>query len=106
MVRQATATAVSASISTPVWPDDFYARSNLDAGEFRVGFKIDGDLGQRERMAKRNKLVGAFGGHDAGDACGREHIAFLGIAFAHDLERGALHDDAAFGQRLTFGGGF
>ena len=36
--------------------------------------------------------------HDAGDAGDAEHVAFLGVALADDVERLSLHDHFALGD--------
>lgn len=72
-----------------------------------VGFddlKIDGGLIQAQGMAEGNQLAGFFGGHDAGDSGGVEHLAFGGVACGEDLQSLRLHDDEAFGSGLAQGG--
>src|SRR5205823_1989203 len=54
----------------------------------------------------RDEFMGALGRLDAGDPSGAQHIAFFGIALAHDRERLRLHDDAAFGDGDPLGRGF
>ena len=56
-------------------------------GQRRVRLDVDRDLGERQRMAERDQLVRALGRHDAGDAGGAEHVALLGVAVEHDVER-------------------
>ena len=86
-VRQATETAVSASISTPVGPTLARLGAHAEAGQRVVGRDVDADLGQRQRMAERDQFVGALGRHDAGDARGAEDVALLGVAGEDQLER-------------------
>ena len=87
MVRQATDTAVSASISTPVWPETLTRAVTLMPGSLASGVSVDLDLGNGERMAQRDQFMRALGGHDAGNAGGAEHIALFRVAFADDVER-------------------
>src|SRR5262249_58322954 len=54
-------------------------------------------------MAQRNQIVRAFSSHDAGYSGGAYDVAFLGVAFAHDVERRLVHDDATLGGRDAFG---
>ena len=56
--------------------------ADAKAGEVVVGVDVDGDLGERQRVAERDQLVGALGRHDAGDARGADHVALLGVAGA------------------------
>src|SRR5262245_24635800 len=58
-----------------------------EAGELAVGLDLDLDLGQRQRMAERNKFMRALGGKDAGDPRRAEHVALLGVAREHRLQR-------------------
>ena len=57
-------------------------------------------------MAKRDELMRALGGHDAGDAGGAEHVAFLRIACKHKVERFRRHHHAALGDSDALGRGF
>ena len=98
MVRHATETAVSASISTPVWPVTLTVACTTKAGQGVLGLDVDRDLGDRQRMAERDQLVRALGRHDAGDARGAEHVAFHRVAGEHQIERLLAHDDPAFGD--------
>ena len=61
--------------------------------------EIDGRLGDGQRMAQRDQLVRALGGHDAGDARGREHVALLGFALLDQRQRCRRHRDEAFRAR-------
>ncbi len=76
------------------------------AGQLVVGRYLHLNLGDRQRMAKRNKLMRLFGRHDPRDAAGAQHVAFLGIAAEHKIERFGRHDHTAFGGRDAFGGVF
>ena len=105
MVRQATETAVSASISTPVWPATFTSAVTRMPGGIARGLEVDGRLGDGERMAERDQLVGLLGGHDAGDAGGGQHVALLGLALLDQRQRRRRHGDEAFGARGALGGG-
>jgi len=82
---------------------DLHPCPYFDARQFRVGREIDLDLRDRKRMAERDQVVSAFGRHDAGDAGGAEHVALFRIAFAHDVERGRLHQNAPPGQSFPLG---
>ena len=66
---------------------------------FRHADEIDDDRGQSERMAERDQLRRAFGGHDAGEPCHREHIALCDVAQTDAFERFAAHHDAGGGGR-------
>src|SRR4029079_18986171 len=50
-------------------------------------------------MASRDEAVRAFGGHDAGEARGAQHVAFHRIALEDDIERFFTHQHAPFGNR-------
>src|SRR3989440_161719 len=76
------------------------------ARELVVGRDVDLDFGERERVAERDQLVRLLRRHDAGDACGTKHVALLGIAFEHEIERLTRHQHAALGHRDAFGGSF
>ena len=54
-------------------------------------------------MAERDQLMRALGRHDAGDAGGAEHVALLGVALEHEIERLLRHHDAALGDRDALG---
>src|ERR1700694_463850 len=54
--------------------------ANDQAGQVAIGLDLDLHLGERERMAERDQLMGALGGEDAGNARLAEHVALPGIA--------------------------
>ena len=56
-------------------------------------------------MAERDQLVRLLRRHDAGDAGGAEHVAFLGVAREHEVERLCGHHHAAFGHGDALGRG-
>ena len=105
MVRQATDTAVSASISTPVWPVTFAVARTVRPGSLRSGAMSTAILESAQRMAERDQLVRLLGRHDAGDPRGAEHVALLGVAREHEVERLWRHHDAAFGDGDALGRG-
>ena len=83
--------------------DGLYRGGAGDAGHAggRVdgaGLKLDGDTGQRQRVAQGNEVAGFFGGHDAGDAGNAEHVAFFGGARLNDGQCGGQHFNAAAGN--------
>src|SRR5262245_30562619 len=61
---------------------------------FRVD--INFDLAQRQRMAQRDEAVGTFGGHNAGEPGGAEHVTFHRIALKDEIERFLPHKDTPF----------
>ena len=83
--RPATATAVSASISTPVRSAVLAVAviSTRVVGEVQV----DGDAVQGDRVAERDEVRGALGAHDAGEPGDGERVA-LGQAVAGAAGRG------------------
>ena len=85
---------------------DLHGGAHDAAGQLLVGHNIHGDFRQRQRMAQRDQIRGAFRRHDAGDARGSQHVALLGIAGNDQIERRLAHDDAAFRDRYTLGGRF
>src|SRR5262249_58101104 len=78
-----------------------WIRSYVDTALVRLD--CDRDLGPCERAAERDQLVGLFAGENAGDARGAEHVALLGVALEHQIERRWRHHDAAFGDRDPLG---
>ena len=78
---------------------DLDPRGHGNARQLRVGYGVDLDLSEQQRVAERDQFVGALGRHDAGNAGGAEHVALLGVAAAYDLERFRLHQHTAFGDR-------
>jgi hypothetical protein len=58
-----------------------------------VGLDFDFGFADRQRMAERDQFGGFLRRHDAGDARRTEHVALLGVARKHEVERLALHDD-------------
>ncbi len=97
MVRQATLTAVNASISTPVGPRHPDIGGHADPGGSGGRHQLHGDLADGQRMAQRDQLVRPLGGHDAGDAGDRQDIALLGLALLDQRERLGGHGDEALG---------
>ena len=83
-VRQATETAVSASISTPVTALVRTSDATRKPGSSSSISILHLDLGQRQRMAERDQLGGALGRHDAGELGGLDHRA-LGRGPGADL---------------------
>src|SRR5439155_27024997 len=63
-------------------------------------------LRKRKRMAERDQLVRTLGRHDAGKPRRAEHVALLGVALEHEVERRLRHPHAAFGHGNTLGRGF
>src|SRR5690242_5374324 len=57
-------------------------------------------------MAKRNQTVCTFGGHDAGQTGGAEHITFHRVAGKYEIERLRPHDHAPFGHGDPFSSTF
>src|SRR5829696_5687109 len=57
------------------------------AGQFFVWRDVEGDLGQRQRVAQRDEFRGALGRHDAGDAGGAQHVALFGVSGDDQIER-------------------
>ena len=68
-----------------------------------MGRDIDLDLADRKRVAERDQLVGLLGRHDAGDAGGAKHVAFLGVAGRTRSSVVAAHPHEAFGDRDPLG---
>ena len=68
MVRQATETAVSASISTPVLPSSLAVAVTRRPGSAASGSMSTVIFVKRQRMAERDQLVRLLRRHDAGDA--------------------------------------
>jgi hypothetical protein len=56
-------------------------------------------------MAQRDQFVGALRRHDAGEPRDAEHVALLGVALEHQIERLFRHQHAALSDRDAFGGG-
>ena len=72
-VSAATETAVSASISTPVRS---VVRTVAVMSTDVVGDgEVDGDAGDRERVAQRDQRRGLLGAHDPGEPGDRERVA-------------------------------
>ena len=80
-------------------------RAHDQARELLVRRDVDLDLGQRERMAERDQFVRLLRRHDAGDARGAEHVALLGVALEHEIERLRAHHHAAFRDGDALGRG-
>ena len=78
------ATAVSASISTPVRPV-VLAMASMSIVRF-AEFEVDVHPGQRQRVAERDELGGPLGAGDAGDARGGEHIGLRQAVGAHERD--------------------
>jgi hypothetical protein len=73
-------------------------------GVFLEG-EIDRHRLEPERVAQRDQLAGALGGHDPGDARGGEHVALGRVALADRGERLRRHGDPAAGDRDGARGG-
>ena len=77
---RATATAVAASISTPVFAvmratDRICSRTGSSpSGSSSRDFEVNLNALNRQRMTQRNQFAAAFGGEDAGDAGGVQHF--------------------------------
>src|SRR6266545_7527863 len=54
-------------------------------------------------MAERDQLVGALRRKDTGDARRAEHVALLGVAGQHRVQRLFLHDDPTLGNGDALG---
>ena len=101
MVSAATLTAVSASISTPVWAailaEELMRMRSLGLGNFERDFAV----GQGQGMAERDQLAGLLGGQDAGEARGGQDVAFgdgLGLNQLHSV---SLQADFAARDRFA-----
>ena len=93
MVRQATDDGGQRLHLDAGLAGDLDARRHVDArAAWRRASMSTSTLADGERMAERDQFVRALGRHDAGDARGAEHVALLGVALAHDVERLRLHD--------------
>ncbi len=87
----------------PGAPDQAHLGRQVQAGQRLVGLDLDARERQRERVAERDELVGALGGHDAGEA-GRGHdVALRDGSVADDGERRRRHDHARLGARDALG---
>ncbi len=88
-------TATSASISTPVRGDP--GRGH-DADSRIVG-EIERNLDrvQPQRVAQRDQIAGALGGHDPGQACHFQYVPFCQLSIADQRQRGRRHADLATG---------
>jgi len=60
--------------------------------------EVDGDFGQRNGMAERDQVSGAFCRHDACQSGDTKNVAFVGDAVANHRQRGRLHDDTTGGD--------
>ena len=85
-VRQATETAVSASISTPVTALVRTSAATRKPGRCIVDLDPHLHLGQRQRMAQRDQLGGPLGRHDAGQLGGCDDRPFGRRSRPHLLE--------------------
>src|SRR3546814_8799284 len=86
------------------WSSDVCSSDLRDSGDGDAALfprEIDADLGQRERVAERDEIGGAFCGHDPGDARGREDVALGRVAAAARSEGLWRHGDAAAGDRAA-----
>ena len=73
---------------------------------FGQQFKIHAYLGQRQGMAQRDQLAGAFGGHNAGDAGHAQHVALFHRAALHGGKGFGVHGKDAPGRSLPGGDRF
>ena len=105
MVRQATETAVSASISTPVWPVTLTVACTTKPGSACSGSMSTATLvigsGWQSGISSCVRLAAMMPAMPRG----AEHVALLGVAGEHEVERLWRHDDAAFGDRDALGRG-
>src|ERR1700733_11283538 len=99
MVRQATETAVSASISTPVGPMHRVSARPGKAGESLIRRNVDRNRTQAYGMAERNEIGGLLGGHDAGDPRRADDVALLGVPGKDRSQRRRSHPHPSFGDR-------
>src|SRR3546814_19877099 len=86
------------------WSSDVCSSDLRDSGDGDAALfprEIDADLGQRERVAERDEIGGAFCGHDPGDARGREDVALGSVAAADRFEGLWRHTVAASGARAA-----
>ena len=58
-----------------------------------VEFEIDADVGQRNRVTKRNQGSRLFGRHDACQSCDAKYIPFFGVPLRDLFEGGGHHAD-------------
>ena len=86
-------------------PQRLRQRLDAHASPLRHKPEIHGDLGQRQRMAERDKLVRLLGRHDAGDAGGGEHIAFRRLARFDQRQGSGGHENIALGDSGARRGG-
>ena len=77
--------------------------AGLHRPALRQQFELDLHLGQRQRMAQRDQLAGALGGHDASHAGYAQHIAFLHRAVLHGGKGVFVHGNDAVGRGLAGG---
>ena len=68
-----------------------------------VGLELDIDVGEEERMAEGDELVGLLGGHDAGDLSDREDVALGHSPGLDQRQRLRLHAHAGGSHRPAGG---
>ena len=66
---------------------DLHRRSHDAAGKLAIRRDVDGDLGQRKRVTKRDQLMRLLRRHDAGNPRRAQHVALLGVARDDQLQR-------------------
>ena len=98
------ATAVRASISTPVFGLDLDGGGDGQRSVVR-GCEVHGDRFDGQRVAKGDQLGGPLGGHDAGEAGDFEDVALGGASIVDQGERFGGHADAAAGPGGAAGDG-
>lgn len=90
--------------------DRFNGGCAFDAGSLGVaalmGLKLNGYMGQCQRVAQGNQVAGFFCGHDARQARHTQHITFFGCARLNDGQRCGQHLDATTGHPFAVRGGF
>ena len=67
------------------------------------GLDLDLGLRERQRVAHRDKVARALGGHDAGHAGTCQDVALLGTVLKHHGLGLGVHEDGALGHGLALG---
>lgn len=68
--------------------------------------KLDGNAGERQRVAQGNEFAGFLGRHDGGNAGDAQHIAFFGGPAFNQGACAGQHFNAAGGNGDALGAGF
>ena len=79
------------------------AHARLDAVAATGRRQLDADVRQRQRMTQRDERGRLLGGHDSGQPCRLQRIAFGHLAAANQRERRGAHRDLALRQRFAAG---